>query len=542
MKKVLCTMLASLVAVTAMVGCNNGGSTSSTGTTDSSSKGNTTSSSSTATTDDKGGETENGGVDLSKKVHLVMWSSGTASRDHERVADKLSELAERDLNATLEWNRWADSSKLNLLLTSGEVIDLMYSANYINYAVYAAKGAYSVLDDLVPSVSPALAEYVTEDMWNATRVNGNIYMVPCMWPEYVPYGFLWREDLRKKYDLPEIDLNDLSTIEAYLDCIMENEPDMKPLAEVVSSYGSLGSHFTTWEFLDHKYQWIDFRVPYGLSIDYFDPTKVTNWWETEEFSNDMKMFKEWADKGYWSRSSLANTESKQDQFEAGTLAADLCFNAPSGYANLVARVSASHPDWELGWYPMYRAKQLATPNHATQNGMSIPITSTDPERAVLLLEKLVLDEEWYDISQYGFEGEHYNRTADGYYEAIGDASASGFAREAGNLWSTRNTEFMLYPEATAKILTELNAEFDTYAYPNIWTGFAEDTESYQSERAALANVVTQYLPPIQAGLVDDVDTAIDELLEKAEQAGLSKVRDEYTKQWLAYVDEMGLAK
>lgn len=52
----------------------------------------------------------------------------------------------------------------------------------------------------------------------------------------------------------------------------------------------------------------------------------------------------------------------------------------------------------------------------------------------------------------------------------------------------------------------------------------------------------QYLPAIQAGLVEDVDAAIAELLEKAEEAGLSKVREAYTKQWLAYVEEMGIAK
>lgn len=520
MKKVLCIMLASIAAASALTACGNNSGTAS-----------TVSSSSSES-----------GTDISKKVHLVMWSSGTASRDHEKVAEKLSELAERDLNATLEWNRYPDVQKLNLLLTSGEEIDLIYTANYQNYGVYAAKNAFTPLDDLVPEVSPALNDYVTEDMWNATRVNGTIYMVPCMWPEYVPYGFLWREDLRKEYNLPEIDLNDLSTVEAYLDCIVENEPDMKPLAEVVSNYGSLGSHFTTWEFLDYKYKWADFRVPYGLYIDYEDPTKVINWWETDDFANDMKLFKSWADKGYWSRSSLANTESKQDQFEAGTLAADLAFNSPSGYANLVARLEVSHPDWEVGWYPMYRAKKLATPNHATQNGMSIPRTSPNPERAVMLLEKLVLDEEWYDLSQYGIKGEHYNISDEGYYESVGDAASSGFPREAGNLWSTRNPNLILYPETTAKVLTELNAEFDTYSYPNLWTGFSENTDSYQTEKAALANVITQYLPAIQAGLVDDVDASIAELLDKAEEAGLSRVREEYTRQWLAYIEEMGLAK
>ena len=89
---------------------------------------------------------------------------------------------------------------------------------------------------------------------------------------------------------------------------------------------------------------------------------------------------------------------------------------------------------------------------------------------------------------------------------------------------------MLYPEATAQILNELNSEFETYTYPNIWTGFAEDTTPYQSEKAALANVITEYLQPIQAGLVDAVEAAIAEFLEKAKVAGLDKIREEYKRQ------------
>ena len=160
----------------------------------------------------------------------------------------------------------------------------------------------------------------------------------------------------------------------------------------------------------------------------------------------------------------------------------------------------------------------------------------------MLLEKLILDEEYYRTSQYGVLGEDYEISEDGYYVAVGEPSSAGFPREAGDLWSTRNEDFMLYPETTAKVLKELNDEFRTYTRPNIWTGFAEDTTPYQTEKAALANVITQYLPPIQAGLVSDVDAEIDNLLEKAKVAGLDKIREEYTKQWLAYVEEHGLAK
>lgn len=482
--------------------------------------------------------------DLSEHVNVVMWmTGGSTPRDFDKVVAELNKLTERDLNASLDFNLFNDSNtsqRMTLMLTSGDPIDLLYSANYLGYANFAHRGAYMPLEDLLPEVVPDLWNYVSEDFWNAVKVDGHIYMVPCMWEEWVPYGFLWREDLRKQYDLPVP--VDLETIEAYMQGIKDNCPDMQVTGEMVANYNPIGTHFTTWDVLDGKYRWADYRVPYGLYIDYADPTKVIDWWETDEFREDMKMFKRWADAGFWSKSALATTESKTDAFQAGKIACDLGYNSPSGYANLVATLQVSHPDWEIGWLPFYRMKRLATPNDATQNGFSIPITAEHPERALKILEKLTLDGEYFRLSQYGIEGEHYTVSEDGYYQYVGDAVSSAFPREGSRLWGTRNEEFMLYPEETGKILTELNNEFRTYTYPNIWTGFDEDYTPYQAERAAVMNVQTQYLPAIQAGLVDDVDAAIDEFIEKMYAAGLQKCREGYTEQWLAYVERKGIQK
>ena len=482
--------------------------------------------------------------DMSKKVEITMWMTGKSTpRDFDRVVSELSKKFEQDLNCTLNFNLFNDSNssqRMTLMLSSGEPIDLIYSANYLGYANFAHRGAYMPLEDLLPEICPDLWNYVSEEFWDAVKVDGHIYMVPCMWPEYVPYGFLWREDLRKKYDLPVP--VDFESMEAYMQGIKENCPDMMVTGEQVNTYNPLGTHFTTWELLDGKYRWADYRVPYGLYIDYADPTKVIEWWETDEFREDMKMFKRWADAGFWSKSALATTEAKTDAFQAGKIACDLCFNSPSGYADLVATVGNSHPDWELGWTPFYRMKKLATPNDATQNGFSIPITAEHPERALKVLEMLTLNQDYFRLSQYGIEGEHYTVSEEGFYEYVGDASSSGFPREGSRLWGTRNTEFMLYPQATGRILKELTAEFDTYRYPNIWTGFDEDYTAYQAERAAVMNVQTQYLPAIQAGLVDDVDAAIDDFIQKMYDAGLETVRKGYTEQWLAYVERKGIQK
>ena len=49
-------------------------------------------------------------------------------------------------------------------------------------------------------------------------------------------------------------------------------------------------------------------------------------------------------------------------------------------------------------------------------------------------------------------------------------------------------------------------------------------------------VVDQYLKPLQYGLVEDVEAGLQTFRDKAEEAGVSKIQEEYTRQyteWLA---------
>jgi putative aldouronate transport system substrate-binding protein len=74
---------------------------------------------------------------------------------------------------------------------------------------------------------------------------------------------------------------------------------------------------------------------------------------------------------------------------------------------------------------------------------------------------------------------------------------------------------------------------------NMRDGFAENYEPYEAERTAVSNVMRQYLAPIQAGFVPDVEAAIAEFLQLAENAGLSKIREDWKVQWAAYCDVNG---
>ncbi len=482
---------------------------------------------------------ESTGPDFSEHVAVKIWVTGSEPRDLDLVMGEINKLAEEQLNCTIEYNFFNSSDtqqKYMMLLSSGEVVDLIYSAGWVNYPANVRKGAFVPLDDLLPVYAPTLYESIPEEIWDATRVDGKIYMMPTTSNDYQSPAFVYREDLRKKWDCPEI--VDLETMEIYMETIAENEPDMMPTSQSVTSVGNLGSYFTAWGALDLKYQWVDWRMPYGLMIPYHDPTNVTSYWESDDFREDMKMFKRWADKGFWSRSSLSSNEDHISLFRNGQTAAIVSgLNGWVGtYAEMVDYFEKNHPDWEAGCLNYEAVKKLAIPKHPTQDGMSVTITAEQPERALAVNEKFMTDEQWNRLANYGIEGTHYTIDDDGYYELIGSSEDSGFTSGALRAWSWSVDKFSI-PTRITEIEREYKEPSKDYTYLNLYTAFPEDPTSYQTERAALFNVVSQYLTPIQAGLVDDVDVAIDEFLEKAKAAGLEKVQQSFTEQWVSYLED-----
>ena len=474
-------------------------------------------------------------VDLSEKVNLVLYVTGNSPDHFEAIQEKLNELTQRDLNCTVDYNFFnsADNQqKYVLLLSSGEPVDLLYSGNWLNYASNSTKGAFLPIEDLVKNNSPKIWDYVGESGWQAARVDGQAYMIPCMWKEYNLFGFTYREDLREKHNLPLPD--SIENMEKYLQGIKDNEPDMAPTAEIVQgSVANFGNYFRGVEIFDSKYRWIDWRMPYGIYIDYDNPTETSYYWESDNFRDDMKVMKKWADAGFWSRNALSDTTDPKDKMLAGTISAQI---GTMGYGNGVAYTEEARqndPNTEMVFntIPYAYAKDQSVSVHPTQNGISVPISAKNPERAIALWEKILLDDEYNHLVMYGIEGKDYNVVDGGIYENI----PGGFPREASRLWCAR-TDANVLPAANWADTQAYKDKFATMEGPNKIGGFIEDQTPYQAERAAVMNVVSQYLVPIQSGLVSDVDAAIDELLIQADKAGIKKLHEEYLKQWNAHVE------
>ncbi|MHA0856763.1 extracellular solute-binding protein [Paenibacillus sp. CMAA1364] len=468
-------------------------------------------------------------LDISKKVELQFYMLGDAPKDLAIIESKINEMSLKDLNATVKFNftTWTDwDQKYRLLLTTGQNVDLIFTAEWTQFQSFAKKGAFLPLDDLLPTVAPKLNSYVPKEMWEGVKIDGKIFTVPATYKEYVTQGFVYREDLRKKHNLPKP--TTLESFEAYLDGIKKNEPGITPLGD--TAVNGISDRIT-----DITFDTVGLGVPYGMGIKYRKPTEVTSYWGSEAQLADLKLYKRWADKGFWPKNIL---NSKDVDLLVNGKAAALTGDNPTRFNDQKMRMAATHPDWELAYSPAPFIKGHAEPNHPMHNGFAIPKDSKNPERALAFYEKMITDKAYNQLTQYGIEGTHYT-IDNGYYKMIGDNNTNGFPREGMNGWAWRVPEFMLFDPGYDGV-KEIFEELDKIQTPDIFIGFAEDYSSYQSEKAALEQVEKQYLYPLLAGLVPDVEAGVKTFMDKANAAGLEKIQTEYKKQWLQYMSESGI--
>lgn len=479
-----------------------------------------------ASADEGGGAAQE--LDYSEHVDLVFYLLGDAPAGLQEVQDAINAILEEKVNASVEfqfstWTDWGE--KYKLVLTTGGA-DLIYTANWNSFGQLAQSGAFLPLDNLLDTVSPDLKAAVDPAALDGCRINGEVMTVPCLWKQYTCGGIEYREDLREKYDLPVPD--SLENLKAYLLGIQQND----------SSQGLLASSASILAYNDTDVA----TSAYGQKVHMDDLSVVEDYWFSDQFVEDMKLMKEWADLGFWSRSVLSDTTDPFERYENGLFVAMPYGNNPNKYTTRVELWANEHPDWKTAYYTYAEADGYVWATTPTADATAITKDCKNPERAMKVMELLIMDEELNLLTQYGIKGVHYEVAEDGTYKNLD----SSFGYEALNAWSLRNPAYKLANGQGGVLMQEM---FDHYGEvieekgtPSVdpFGGFAEDYSAYSAEKSAVDDVCSEYLKPIEAGLVDDVEASVETFREKVKAAGLDTVREGWTKQWQAYLQENGL--
>jgi putative aldouronate transport system substrate-binding protein len=475
--------------------------------------------------------------DTSKKVELVWYLLGDAHQDTPKVIAEWNKMLEKDLNTTIKvnfttWTEW--ETKYNLLLTTGEKIDMIFASTWANYFRFAKQGAFMDLTDLLPTYAPQTMATVPEQDWNEVKVDGKIYAVPNTNPEYTPDGIVYREDWRKELNLPEI--TNLDSLEAYMDGVKKAKPGVTP----INGYA--------WNEVSSLFRAVSGFETIGgdgnslvVAKSYDTPHDIIAYPFTPEFESYVKRMKTWASKGFWTSSTLSNKTEAGDLIKTGTGA--IYWRNMPGAGGYISDLKKTNPEMEVAYFPFTRFQNYAIPNLSINNGMAIPKSSKNAERTLMVLDKLRNDPKYFNLMTYGIEGTHYSMMPDGkHYMAPpeGVQVAKDWKKYDIASWGWRYEPNMLKEEGFWPDFDKFNEEFKAESKPSIFAPISLDYAPVKAQQAAVNQIFKQYGQPLIMGLVPDVDKALATYRQKLQAAGIDKLVEYVKAQAETYYTERGI--
>lgn len=476
-------------------------------------------------------------VDLSKRVELNILTLGGKPRDMDEINEAVSKITLEKLNCTVNIQTMGDwRTQYNLVLSSGEPIDLIWTAMWYSYQPYAFDGAWLDITDMVDQVAPELRSLIGEDVWNMSKIKGRDYAIPCSNPRWNQWGVAWREDLRKKYNCPEI--VDWETMEIYAQAILANEPGMIPFCD--SSSGGLWHSFSE---KNHAYVGLgNPQFSYGLGVKTDNPRELFIFHETEEFKDYLITQRRWVEKGYTQPDVASSTDMGNDGILSGKYAGSINTQAiATTLTGLIVPARTAHPGWEIGYMNFGEMFKWTYRSHPTFMAFALPKSCPNPERTLLFYEEVLSNKELFQLLDMGIEGEHYELDDEGYYVSLNDPLNPGYLQGSSGLTDYAfNPEFKVYSKDYHWVLDYQRDHMEPYEVTNYFEGFAEDYSAYSDKVTAMSEVNTQYTWPLLRGTMPDVLAALADVNQRMDAAGRQDVVKAVVAQYNAYLDELGV--
>ena len=363
------------------------------------------------------------------------------------------------------------------------------------------------LDDLLAARGQDALK-VTEHVAKAQKINGITYAV-----SGYPYAAMCGSVVYNKTMADEwgIDMHDGMTI-----------AELTEAARICKEHDTYFTSYGASDQLNYKFQfggdYFGTNAVFGGILDPANSTTIVNVFDSQEYRNFWKQNKDWYDKGYTPSDMLTDSTSIQEYFANQKL-----FSTCTAYTTnqMAAWVN---PNFEVD------IVKTSTPSVSTAGArefmLGIAANCKRPDKAMDLINLIYADPDVANLLMYGVEGLDYV-AVEGTQNVI---TRNGTSNEDRNGYYAG---FVHYGDPTAiKIVAPLTDSYpeDTKAFEaeakmSLTFGYDFDGSAFSAEAGAIASVLSQKLPALNAGAVADVDAAADELVAALNAAGMQDCID-----------------
>ena len=473
-------------------------------------------------------------VDLSSHETIYVTLVGDTPNDFPDIKDKINEYLEpfnTDVEFTIYgWSEYGDM--YTLALTSGEKIDLIFTAPWCYLWTEANKGSFKSFDDeFLGKYMPLTKKYQLPESMAGVKLNGKYIALPQNTTN--PNGKIVaiRQDLAEKYGI-----NELKSWDDYMNYMLTIAEKETPESGILA-IAAAGNNSEFWDVYQQQIgrmqamktgDYCSFTYTYDQKIPAFDEIELC--WDTDLFRDFCKDMKTLMDAGAWSRSALTNSITDDDAFAALSGASIAWNGTVFNYMEMAEKTEGVRTmAYDI------TMDHFAPAEAYNNNDMAITSSSKNPERAAMVLDLFKNDTYLNHLFRLGIEGVHYTIDENGFYTEL-DKAADYPSDNVSICWAIKNGDIEQAGVEERKKAISDEQKAKMAACPT--EGFVFDDSAVQFEKAAVDEVFMNYVPSLELGLFDDPDATIDQMLKEAEAAGLDALKQEFQKQYEAWYASM----
>jgi putative aldouronate transport system substrate-binding protein len=460
-------------------------------------------------------------------LKIMLPGSRPAAMD-QVLAEAEKRMAAEGLKLKLDVNfvPFSDiGQKTQIVLASGENMDLIFDAPWLHLPQMVSKGYYEEWGPLLAKDGKNILRAIPKELLDANSINGKVVALPLTNAYLSGREFMVRQDIREKLGVAPIKSWDELVKFAYL--VKAKVPGMIP-------FQSIGGN--------QSYDW---SIPYFRmdtktrinSIQGFtsftlytkgNDGKVYNLLETKEpFIYDA--FKQ-ARKYYQDKifdPDILSVTNGTAAYESGKYAivAMTDFGIPAQTAANLAKNSPGAKYEMVTFWSTKPGDYLS--DFRAWNFIAIPKVSKNKELAVKFLDWAMSSQDNYDLLAYGIKGVNWEPAGESYKTLGNDYSYFPFAW----IWNTT------YDRVTAVTPEEMKLNKSLRVASNftvdVMTGFTWDPTPVSNEVSRFTALQAKYWPILVQGVADTDQTFAAFKKEAGDVA--KKIQAEYQRQVNAYL-------
>lgn len=447
-------------------------------------------------------------------VKIVAYGDGTTEAANA-VAEEISKKTMELFNVKVEIMKGYTVDQLNLMLTSGEKLDLFPVMPWeLKLSTLVNNGQLSPMDELLEEYGQDTLNAISESDWDCVTVSDQIWGVPMNKDKAANSGFAMRKDV---VDELGIDINAIKTLDDVEEVLtlVKEKTDYYPL---VSDRGALQA------FLPKD----DLGDGFGVLENIFDddPT-VVNWYETDTYKELVTRMYDWNQKGLIMPDATSNTDSSVTVIGAKGFATFGQFKP--GVMNQASAEAGTELVCAELYGPVSTTDKVCAP-------YCIPASCEQPEKAMQVLNLLYNDSEIANLFANGVEGEHWvysdkEKNIIDYPEGK-DAGSIGYTVFS---WAVPNQMITSVRNGDPEDLWQQLEEFNSSAHNSVAKGFMWDNANVMNEITACQNVKDKYANGLELGVLEPEET-LPVFIDELKAAGIDTIIAEKQKQLDAWLE------